>query len=148
MSTTISTLNGLIETLKDGQEGFRAAAEDVTSPDLKALFRESSQQRAQFVTELQVLARDYGEDAPEGSGSVTGALHRGWIDLKAALVARNDHAILAECERGEDVAVSTFRKALESGDLSGNALATVQRQANAIQNVHDRVRTLRDAAAK
>lgn len=148
MSATTSILNDLIETLKDGQEGFRAAAEDVSSPDLKTLFREFSQQRSQFVTELQVVAKDFGEDEPENSGSVAGALHRGWINLKAALASRDDHAILAECERGEDSAVATFRNVIDSGDLPPNVQAIVQRQSGVIKATHDRVRTLRDATAK
>ena len=44
----ISTLNGLIETCKDGQEGFQTAAEGVERSDLKTLFYEFSQQRAEF----------------------------------------------------------------------------------------------------
>jgi uncharacterized protein (TIGR02284 family) len=147
MSKTTSIINDLIETLRDGQEGFRAAAEDVSSPDLKALFREFSQQRGQFVTELQVAAKNYGEDQPTTTGSVAGALHRGWIDLKSALASRDEHAILAECERGEDVAVAEFRKAIGSGDLSGDVLVTVTRQAAAVKAAHDRVRGLRDALA-
>ncbi len=39
LTDTISTLNTLIETCKDGQEGFRLAAEAVTGDeDLKVLF--------------------------------------------------------------------------------------------------------------
>ena len=38
----ISTINGLIETLKDGQKGFREASEAVKDSHLKALFSEFS----------------------------------------------------------------------------------------------------------
>jgi uncharacterized protein (TIGR02284 family) len=147
MSKTTSIINDLIETLRDGQEGFRAAAEDVSSPELQTLFREFSQQRGQFVTELQVAAKDHGEDEPETSGSVAGALHRGWIDLKAALASRDEHAILAECERGEDSAVAEFKKAMESDDLSADVRAVVTRQFGVVKATHDRVRTMRDAYA-
>lgn len=144
-NSSLSTLNDLIETLKDGQEGFRAAAEDVQSSNLKTIFGELSLQRSKFAGELQTLARSLSGDEPEKSGSVAGAVHRGWIDLKAALVTRNEHAILAECERGEDSAVAAFRKAIESGNLSGDALATVQTQATAVKAGHDKIRGLRDA---
>ena len=56
MSNTTSILNDLIETLKDGQQGFREAAEDVQSHDLKTLFSEYSLQRSRFAGELQNLA--------------------------------------------------------------------------------------------
>ena len=49
------------------------------------------------------------------SGSAAGALHRGWINLKSALTSGDDHAILAECERGEDSAVEEVSKALDNG---------------------------------
>ena len=34
----IATLNDLIETSRDGEQGFRTCAEGVTSPNLKTLF--------------------------------------------------------------------------------------------------------------
>ena len=49
----ISCLNGLIETAKDGQQGFQEAADGVERSDLKSLFYEFSQQRAQFAGDLQ-----------------------------------------------------------------------------------------------
>ena len=147
MNHNITTLNDLIETLKDGQEGFRAAAEDVQSAELRTLFGEYSRQRAGFIVDLQTLAVAEGETTPDTDGSVAGALHRGWIDLKAALTTKNDHAILAECERGEDSAVAAYKKALADTSLAGQVRATLQSQAIEVQAAHDRVRQLRYALA-
>lgn len=147
MTSNTSILNNLIETLKDGQEGFRAASEDVKSPDLKSLFSEYSLQRSSFAGELQSLVRDFGEHDPENSGSVAGAVHRGWIDLKSALTSQDDHAILSECERGEDVAVAAYRKALEDPDIAAPVAETLQRQYSDVKAAHDRVKALRDATA-
>src|SRR6476620_10702145 len=72
----ISTLNNLIETCKDGQEGFRQAAEGVERSDLKSLFFEFSQQRAHFAGELQQIVQKLGEE-PTTSGSTAGALQIG-----------------------------------------------------------------------
>ena len=49
--------DNLIKTLKDGQEGFKQAAEGVTNPNLKSLFRDYSQQRSRFATALQSEAQ-------------------------------------------------------------------------------------------
>eukprot|EP01031_Cornospumella_fuschlensis_P016197 gene16197-19785_t len=117
MKDTTSILNDLIETLKDGQAGFRAAAEDIESSDLKTLFSKYSLQRSKFAGELQALAHSLGEKEPPTGGSVGGAIHRGWIDIKAALMSKDEHAVLAECERGEDIAVAAYRKAIENPDL-------------------------------
>src|SRR5438105_13427007 len=105
-------IDELIETLKDGQEGFKQAAEGVSDPKLKSLFRDYSQQRSRFAAALQSEARRQGETEPENSSSATGALHRGWINLKSAITGGDEHAILTECERGEDSAVEEYKKAL------------------------------------
>ena len=136
-------VDGLIETLKDGQEGFEQAAEGVKDPPLKSLFNEYSQQRSRFASELQSQAQSLGEQEPETSGSATGALHRAWINLKSAVTSGDDHAILVECERGEDSAVEEYKKALDE-NLSAPLREIVSRQFSEIKNAHDRVKNLRD----
>lgn len=147
MSNTISILNDLIQTLKDGQEGFRAAAADVESTDLKTLFGKYSLQRSKFAGELQSMARSLGGNDPETAGSVAGALHRGWINIKAALSSKDEHAILAECERGEDSAVAEYRKALDADGLPADVLETLRAQSVEVQEAHDCIRDLRDSLA-
>ena len=107
-----STLNHLIQTCRDGQEGFLTAAENVQGDELRRLFNECSLQRAKFTGELQTAAHGLGDSNPENASSVSGTLHRGWINLKTAIGGRDQHAILAECERGEDIAVAEHKKAL------------------------------------
>ncbi len=144
-SQHISLLNDLIETLKDGQSGFKAAADDIDSHELRTLFHGFILQRSKFSGELQALAQSLGESDPQATGSVSGALHRGWIDLKAALTSKDEHAILAECERGEDSAVAHYREALDSQDLPANVREVIANQFVEIKAAHDQVRDLRDA---
>ena len=145
---TTSTLNDVIQTLKDGQKGFQTAAEDIESSELKSLFSEYSLQRSKFAGELQELERSLGESEPEDEGSIAGALHRGWIDLKSALASRDEYAILAECERGEDVAVKAYKDALDDPDLPANVRQTLQTQYAGVKAAHDRVKALRDSRKK
>ena len=145
MKTETTVLNNLIETLKDGQEGFKQAAEGVSNPKLKSLFRNYSDQRSRFATALQSEARRQGETEPESSSSTAGALHRGWMNLKSAITGGDEHAILAECERGEDSAVEEYKKALDDG-LSPSARELVSNQFAEIKAAHDQVKSLRDAA--
>ena len=142
----ISTLNNLIETCKDGQDGFKQSAEGVTDSSLKSLFYELGQQRAQFAGELQTLVRELGGD-PEKSGSVTGSLHRGWINIKSAVTGQDNGAILNEAERGEDVAKKAYKDALDQ-NLPANVRNVVQTQYSKVQTAHDKVRDLRDAVNK
>lgn len=139
----VSTLNVLIEVCKDGEEGFKGASEGVTDRSIKSLFLEYSQQRAQFAKELQNEVRLLNSD-PEKSGSIAGSLHRGWIDLKSAVTGRDEHAILAECERGEDSAVKNYKEALEKA-MPGDLTQLLQSQYAAVTQAHDRVRNLRNS---
>jgi uncharacterized protein (TIGR02284 family) len=142
----ISTLNGLIETCKDGQEGYKESAEGIERSDLKSLFYEFSQQRAQFLGELQSLVRELGGD-PETSGSFSGALHRGWINIKAAVTGQDEHAVLNECERGEDAAKAAYKSATET-NLPSNVAQTIQNQYSSILAAHDRIKALRDSTGQ
>ncbi|MGD9562464.1 MAG: PA2169 family four-helix-bundle protein [Pyrinomonadaceae bacterium] len=142
--SVISTLNGLIETCKDGQEGFKTAAEGVERSDLKSLFYEFAQQRSAFAGDLQSLVHALG-GSPEKTGSIAGTLHRGWVDLKSAVMGKDEASVLSECERGEDSAKSAYQSALQEA-LPANVLSTVQNQYTAILSAHDRIRALRDSA--
>lgn len=147
MKTTTSSLpwvlNGLIETCKDGQEGFRNAAEHVKDKDYKALFAELANQRQLYAGELQTFLHAHDEGAAQ-SGSIAGAVHRGWMELKSLLAGGNEHAILAECERGEDAAVEQYREVLLHEELPNDVRDLVDRQFMGIKAAHDRIRALRD----
>ncbi len=138
----VSTLNDLIETLMDGKNGFESAASNVKDPTVKSLFMEFSQQRAQLASELQAKVAQLGGKA-EDSGSASAAVHRGWIDLKKAL-GGGEKSILNEAERGEDVAVKAYQKALEQ-HLTPEVEGIVRRQYGQVKQAHDRVKQLRDS---
>jgi len=142
----ISKLNGLIETCKDGQDGFKVAAEGIERSELKTVFYEFSQQRADFVGVLQELVRSLGGD-PEKSGSISAAVHRGWMDIKSLVTGKNEEAILNECERGEDYAKDAYADALNFA-LPANIADVVGQQSHAILAAHNRIKSLRNAEAK
>ncbi|MEY2572321.1 MAG: hypothetical protein QOJ87_534, partial [Verrucomicrobiota bacterium] len=56
------------------------------------------------------------------------------------------HAILAECERGEDSAVAEYKKAMEEDQLSANIRETISRQYADVKQAHDHIKALRDAS--
>jgi uncharacterized protein (TIGR02284 family) len=140
----ISVLNNLIETCKDGEEGFRTAGDAIENPDVRTLFHMYAQQRAHFASELfnEVLRRG-GE--PADSGHLTASLHRGWMDLKAAITGKNEAAIIDECERGEDVALEAYREALKE-HLPADLMSMVEEQFSEIRHSHETVRGLKRAA--
>jgi len=142
-STTVSTLNGLIETLLDGKNGFENAASNVKDPRVKSVFNEYSRQRAALATELQAHVKQLGGDAERG-GTASGSVHRGWMDLKNAL-GGGEKSILNEAERGEDAAVKAFQKALDEHQLTPTIEGVVRRQYSEVKQAHDRVKQLRDS---
>jgi uncharacterized protein (TIGR02284 family) len=113
------------------------------SEDIKVLLHRHSGECRAAGLELQTLIRQLG-GKPDDGGSVSGALHRGWVSVRATLSAFSDQAMLNECERGEDAAVARYRKALKQ-NLPSAIRAVVERQAQGAQRNHDQVKALRDA---
>ena len=140
--STISTLNELIETCKDGEYGFRACAEQAKSDTLKTLFDRRSQECAAAATQLQAHVSELG-GKPENRGSAMGALHRGWVAVKTKLVSYDDLAVLEECERGEDAALESYREALRQ-DLPERIANLVELQYQGVKQNHDEIRRLRN----
>lgn len=136
----ISVLNDLVETCKDGEHGFHEAADAVSDSRLKELFEMYSQQRARFASELQQEVRRLDGD-PEERGHIAASLHRGWINLKSAVTGRDDGAIIAEVERGEDAAVNNYQEALKNV-LPASLRNMIETQFDAIKHAHEQVRSL------
>lgn len=141
---SIDALEHLIERCRDGHNGYREAAEKVKRPDLKTFFNEVSLERGRFAEELQNELVRLGKPDKRVSGSTEAALHRAWLDTKAAL-GGDDHTVLDWLEHGEDVAKDAYEKALAS-DLPENIAHIVRRQAASVQQAHDKVKALRDTA--
>lgn len=138
----IDTLNDLIETCKDGEQGFRQCAEHTSTAELKAMFEQRAQDCEKGARELQTCVVKLG-GKPDEKGSATGAMHRGWVTLRGKLSGSSDEAMLEECERGEDAAKSRYRKALDDG-LPPDVMQVVERQYQGVLRNHDQVRAMRD----
>jgi len=141
----ISVLETLIETCRDGEKGYKDAAEHVKRPDLKAFFAEQSVERGRFARELEAELARLGKPGKKESGSVAGAMHRAWIDTKANL-GGGDHTILESVEQGEDSAKEAYEKALNAS-LPSEVQMIVRRQAESIRRTHDKVKSMRDTLA-
>jgi uncharacterized protein (TIGR02284 family) len=140
VNKTISVVNSLIETCEDGANGFRTAAEGLQDSSIKQLFTTYARERDRFANELRAEVRRIG-GKPEEGGSMSGALHRGWMNIKSAVTGNSDAAIVAEAERGEDVAVAAYKTAMQA-ELPAEIKSVIERQYTAIQAAHNRVRDL------
>ena len=74
-------------------------------------------------------------------GTVSGAMHRGWMAVKGTLSGYSDINInmLEECERAEDVALAQYRKALKQ-NLPLHAKTIVDRQAQGMRDMRNAYR--------
>jgi len=146
----IDVLNDLIEYSKDGEKGFKASADDVKNAELKAFFVQRASECANAAGELQSEVRRLGGD-PETSTSISGDLHRGWVNLKSMVTGKDEEAVLNEVERGEDHALKAYKEAREKlvklgRSASDMTYGLVEKQLQGVQRNHDQVKALRNAA--
>jgi uncharacterized protein (TIGR02284 family) len=139
----IDALNELLESCRDGEFGYRECAQHVRAEDLKTVLHRHEQNCREAGVELQALILQLGGSADEG-GSMTGALHRGWVSVRGTLMGNSDQAMLDECERGEDSALASYRKSLKK-QLPERVRTVVQRQSDGAQRNHDQIKALRDS---
>src|SRR5262245_19045693 len=106
----------LIECDRDGEQGYKAAAENVKDGELRAYFLEQSRQRVHFADELASFLQGSEGSASE-RGSVTGALQRAWMDTIANF-GGGDQSILVSFEAGEDRIRDAYAAALKKAVLT------------------------------
>jgi uncharacterized protein (TIGR02284 family) len=138
----ISILNKLISTCRTGQESFRKAAESIHNSEFRRLFNIFSQQRAQFVTELQAEVHRLGGDADKGGDSIDTVGNR--LNV-VSITGREESSVIAECQHEEETAVNDYQEALKA-DLPLDVQYVVKRQYMDIKDAYDRIRILQRAA--
>lgn len=139
----VAALNILVEVNRDGKRGYETAADAIESSDYQALFLEYAAQRAQFADELSALIRQYGGN-PTDNGDLAATFHRAWINIKSAVTAGDDSAIMAECARGEEVAIRAYQDAMAK-DLPDDVRTLVRHQFTDVKIAYERVRALNAA---
>ena len=136
-------LKDLIAVAKDSELGYRTAAEHVGDTHLAGIFAQYAKERAGFVEELtEEVVRLTGE-VPGESGTVMGAVFRGWMDLKSVVTGGGAEAIVAACETGEDSAEAAFERVVNL-DASGQMRTIVEAQWNKIKEAHQRMIHLKE----
>ncbi|MEO8413290.1 MAG: PA2169 family four-helix-bundle protein [Ginsengibacter sp.] len=151
METTIEktaeVLNDLIIINNDRYKGYEKAREEVKDPDLKDFFSTYGNQSKANNIELRALMPASEETPRLDETTLSGKLHRAWMDVKNALDEGDRKKILSSCEYGEDVAKSAYEGALEdSSELPAGVVETIKKQYKDILIVHNQVKTLRDSA--
>ena len=139
-----TTLNTLIGTLIDSIEGYQKAAADTSNTRFAEMFNARARERQHAVTALQAAVARLGGN-PEVDGTTAGAVHRGWINLKEAILGNDDEAIVNEVERGEDYLKAKFEAARDHVDLPAEARAAVEEAWTSVRAGHDEMSALKHA---
>ncbi len=143
---TIETLNDLVEINNDRIVGYERALDELKDgdTDLRALFTsmidESRKIRIDLAGEVQALGGEF-----EAGTTTSGKLYRAWMDVKAVFTGSDRHAVLANCEFGEDAAQKAYKDALQE-DLPAYIRTTLEAQKAMLKASHDKIKALRDAA--
>lgn len=137
---TIELLNELIVTCKDGEKGYREAADGVENAFYRMLFNDYSRQRSKYASELKKHVVLLGGQ-PDKRGTVKGTLHRGWMNLKAAIAGHDDNAIVTECKRGEEIAIKHYKDVLKH-DFPAKIKALLEQQMTEIIATEKRVQVM------
>jgi uncharacterized protein (TIGR02284 family) len=140
-----TVLLDLIKILEDSQKGFADIGDHLKDLSLKRFFLAESLKRANFRAELENELHRAGMADVKESGTVAGAVHRTWGDIKAKL-GGGDHGLLDTAEQGEDVAKKAYEKALEH-DLPLPIRELLVEQQEQVLASHDFIKASRDAAA-
>ena len=112
---SIDVLNNLIILNNDRIDGYKAAYSETYKEELRNLFTKLEQTSFQCKTELESEVKHLGGTPDEGT-MFLGKLHRGWMDIKSAIMGSDSETILSSCEYGEQTIIKAYEDALEDDD--------------------------------
>ena len=141
-----ATLNTLIATLIDSVEGYEKSAQDIDSAELARLFAARAQERDAAAQHLREAVAAHGGEA-EDRGTLLGSIHRAFLSLREAVSSRDDKAIVAEIEHGEDYLKDKFETALDSDTLDPGPREAVKQAWASVKAGHDEMSALKHSMA-
>ena len=142
----VKVVERLIDTARDGEQGYADAAEHIKDPELRAYFAEQSRERARFAADLKAELHKLGKWEETRQGSVAGTLQRAWFDVVRVL-GSGDRAILQAVEAGEDRARNAYQEALKH-ELPLDIAGVIRSQAQSVIAAHDHAKAVRDRRTK
>ncbi|SHJ11042.1 ferritin-like domain-containing protein [Aquimarina spongiae] len=136
-------LNDLLEKTYDAEKGFKKAADNVKHSGLKNYFNQKAQERHDFGYALKAEIKSFGQPVDNG-GSITGTMHRAWMDVKSVLSKDNEESMLEEAIRGEEATVEEYNDVLSETTLPPSTQTILTQQKNKIMNGLSSIRRLED----
>lgn len=137
-----NAVNDLITVTIDSGNGYRKAAEAADNQAFRTIFTDRANERDAIVQDMQRHVLEHG-DTPEDDGSVAAGLHRIFLNLRDVVTGRDDKAIIAEVERGEDYIKAKYEKVLADSELAPDVRELVQNAYVKVKAGHDQMRDLK-----
>lgn len=142
-NTNVATLNSLIATTLDSVDGYRKAAEEANAARFSEAFLSRANERQAVAANFQAKVRELGGN-PEDDGTVLASAHRAFLGLRDMFTGeRDDSAVVAEVERGEDHIKAKFETALGDEGLDPAVRQLIQTAYASVREGHDQMSALK-----
>jgi uncharacterized protein (TIGR02284 family) len=141
--TQIDALQELLEKNYDAEKGYKQLMSKSESEPIKKWLLTKAVRRSQFATELDAQIRLLN-GTPIESGSVTGTMHRTWIDVKSALTSNTDLALVEECQRGEQASCDEYKDQLTEINFDTKTTVLLFAQKEAIESAINTAERIED----
>lgn len=130
---TIDDLNFLIAVNADRIEQFQTAKDDAPFPRLRQLFQQIALESAGHIAQLTGCIRAEGGEVEQGT-TLSGKLHKLWVDVKATVSGRDATAILEAIRCAEKATLEAYDRILREShhDLPEPVFELVEHQRRTI----------------
>lgn len=141
----VSSLQTLLKKNYDAEKSFKKSMEIAENPTLKEFLKRQAAQRSRFATEITDELRNLNEE-PKEKGTLSGDLHRGWINVRTTFSGDKDETVLSECIRGEKASASEYEDQLEKQSFPPRIADVLKKQSNEVHQTLNEIKSLKDLA--
>jgi len=113
--------------------------------DLKRLFKNIISEGQKFKQELVDKIKEL-DGNPKDSLSLSGMVHRAWVELKVTFTGNTRNAMISFCEYNEEIGQHAYRAALTvSAEMNKEVYELIERQLSALQVTYASISKCREA---
>ncbi len=142
VKSTEEQLNSLLTRNYDAEQGYLTVADKIEHPEMKNFMQQNSQDRNSFGHEIKEIMSELNLKPDKGT-SLSGDVHRAWINLKELLSQNSDEAILAEAARGEEYAIAAYEETINTPGLSPSHKRILSDHLNSIKKTREQITKLK-----
>lgn len=139
----VHCLQELLEKNYDAEKDYKIAVERAENHDLKQFLMKQVVRRDHYATELDNLIHSLNEH-PKEKGTMSGSLHRTWLNLKSSFGKNTDETLLKECMQGEKNSIEDYEEKLAKHKVPPHIEEVLQKQLNEMKDTFSSVSSMKD----